>query len=183
VILWRVLPWRVRARVSDAGGALWFPRELQGAGRHDNPDLYGCIYVGEGPVSPIAEALAPFRGARWLTEGMLVRSGVQLALAELFLPDGSYVLDLDDPQVLLEVELRPSRVATNERSHTQSDAAKLFVEDPGPIALRWWSTIEASLANLTLFDRAETDLELINVTRLTISSTAVREAADLVGLG
>lgn len=183
MILWRVLPWLAEARPGDPGGALWFPRELQGAGRHDNPHLYGCLYAGESPVSPIAEALAPFRGASGLSDGMLVRSGVRLALAELSLSDDSQILDLDDPRVLLDVELRPSRVATNERAVTQADAARLFATVPTPAALRWWSTIEANLVNLTLFDRAQAALDVTGVSPLRRDDVTVREAAALLGLG
>jgi hypothetical protein len=182
VILWRVLPWRPDAQSTEPGSALWFPRELQGAGRHDNPHLYGCLYVAENPVSPVAEALAPFRGARALTGGMLVRSGVPLALVELSLADHAHVFDLDDPQVLLDAELRPSRVATGDRSVTQAYAAELFARRPLPAALRWWSTIEASLANLTVFDRARPALEVIEVTRLIPAHAAVRAAAELLGI-
>src|SRR5271157_3320615 len=45
VILWRLLPWIADAPTNAPGGALWFPRELQGHGRHDNPVRYGCLYV------------------------------------------------------------------------------------------------------------------------------------------
>jgi hypothetical protein len=182
VILWRVLPWQAEARPADPGGALWFPRELQGAGRHDNPDLYGCLYVGESPVSPVAEALAPYRGAGVLAAGMLTRSGVPLALAQLSLSDDSHVIDLDDPRVLLDSSLRPSQVATGKRLVTQAYAGRLFVRRPAPAGLRWWSTLEAGLANLTLFDRARSRMEVVGVTRLTLADRAVREAADLLGL-
>jgi hypothetical protein len=183
VILWRVLPWRAEARSTDPGAPLWFPRELQGVGRHDNPELYGCLYVGESPISPIAEALAPFRGSGTLSDAMLVRSGVRLALAELSLSDDSHVLDLDDPAVLLGADLRPSRVATRQRAVTQADAATLFARQAATVALRWWSTLESSLVNLTLFDRAQPRLEVRGVSPLTPSHAAVREAAELLGFG
>lgn len=182
MIVWRVLPWQSQARPTDPGGALWFPRELQGAGRHDNPDLYGCLYVGESPVSPVAEALAPFRGAGTITDGMLTRSGVSLALAQLSLSEGSHVVDLDDPRVLLDLEMRPSQVAAGARLLTQAYARRLFGQRPAPAGLRWWSTIEAGLLNLTLFDRARSGMELIDVIRLTLDDSTVREAADLLGL-
>jgi hypothetical protein len=177
-----VLPWRSEAQPTDPGGALWFPRELQGAGRHDNPDLYGCLYVGESPVSPVAEALAPYRGAGVLTGGMLTRAGTPLALAQLSLSDDSHVVDLDDPLVLLDLDLRPSLVATGARSVTQAHAARLFSQSSTPAGLRWWSTIEASLANLTLFDRAQPNMTVVDVVPLTLADFAVREAADLLGL-
>ncbi|MCL2768978.1 MAG: RES family NAD+ phosphorylase [Solirubrobacterales bacterium] len=182
MILWRVLPWRAASRPTEPGGPLWFARELQGAGRHDNPHLYGCLYVGESPVSPVAEALAPFRGAGALDEGMLVRSRTPLALAELSLSSHARVLDLDDPRVLLDVQLRPSQVATHRRAVTRAHAAALFARHPAPAALRWWSTLESSLANLTLFDRAHPALAVVEVNPLTPAHPAVRAAAELLGL-
>lgn len=155
---------------------------MQGAGRHDNPELFGCLYVGERPISPIAEALAPFRGTGSLTPSMLVRSGRPLALAELSLPDEGHVLDLDDPAVLARAGLRPSQVATGLRDITQAYAARLHALHPPAVALRWWSTIEASLINLTIFDRAQQTLELIEMHTLSVDHPAVHEAADLLGL-
>jgi hypothetical protein len=182
VILWRLLPWQPDVRSTSPGGALWFPRPLQGAGRHDNPDRYGCLYVGESPVSVVAEGLAPFRGVRVLTSGMLVRAGVPLALAQLELHEGSRLIDLDDPPVLIDARLRPSEVATSLRTVTQSYALRLFDEHPELLGLRWWSTIEASLINLTLFDRALPSLKVIDITSLTLGHPTVRTAADLLGL-
>jgi hypothetical protein len=182
VIVWRLLPWQPGVPPTGPGGALWFPRELQGAGRHDNPDRYGCLYVGEGPVSAIVEGLAAFRGAGALTSGMLVRTGVPLALARLELHDDARVMNLDDPSALIEVGLRPSEVATSIRAVTQSYALRLFDRYPELLGLHWWSTIEASLANLTLFDRARPKLEVVDVTPLTQDHSVVREAAELLGL-
>jgi hypothetical protein len=182
VILWRLLPWQPSVLPRNPGGALWFPRELQGAGRHDNPDRYGCLYVSESPVSVLAEALAPFRGAQTLTSGMLVRGGIPLALAQLELHDGARLIDLDDPSSLLEAELRPSAVATSIRTTTQSHALRLFNAHPELVGLRWWSTIEASLINLTLFNRILPGLKVIDVAPLTLAHLTVREAAELLGL-
>ena len=182
MILWRALPYRPGARPDEHGGALWFPRELQGAGRHDNPDLYGCVYASENPISPVAEALAPFRGTGALTEAMLTRAGLPLALARLSLADDGHVIDLDDPRSLLEWGLLPSHVATGSRAVTQQWAARLFKSRSAPIALRWWSTLEASLINLTLFDRAKPALELLEVEQLTPTEAVVHAAADLLGL-
>lgn len=182
MILWRLLPWQPSVPPTNPGGALWFPRELQGAGRHDNPDRYGCLYVGESPVSVLAEALAPFRGTGALTSGMLVRGGVPLSLAQLELHDGARLIDLDDPSSLLDAELRPSEVATSIRTTTQSYALRLFDAHPELVGLRWWSTIEASLINLTLFDRIVSALKVIDIASPTLDHPAVRDAAELLGL-
>lgn len=50
------------------------------------------------------------------------------------------------------------------------------------MGLRWWSTIEASLFNLTLFERIVSGLKVIDVAPLTLDHPAVREAAELLGL-
>jgi hypothetical protein len=59
---------------------------------------------------------------------------------------------------------------------------RLFDRYPELLGLHWWSTIEASLANLTLFDRARPKLEVVDVTPLTQDQSVVREAAELLGL-
>jgi RES domain len=182
VILWRLLPWRADAAPAEPGGALWFPRELQGGGRHDNPDRYGCLYVSEDPVSTVLEALAPFRGTGVLSAAALMRAGLPLVLARLTLSDKHELIDLDEPSVLLSTELRPSTVATNHRSVTQAYAARLFDEDPEAVGLRWWSTLEAGFANLTLYDRAAQSLSLDGVEPLTLAHAAMRDAAEMLGL-
>jgi hypothetical protein len=183
VKLWRVLPFDRRAAPEEPGGALWFPRSQQGSGRHDNPDLYGCLYVAEDPVSAVAESLVAFRGSGRLAASMLIRLGRPLALAELALADGARVLDLDDPEVLVAKELRPSRVATRDRGITQDIAADLYSLEPSVCGLRWWSTIEAGLRNLTLFEeRALPLLTVGEVADLRLDDEITRDAAVLLGL-
>lgn len=180
--LWRALPLDEQARSEQPGGALWFPRELQGAGRHDNPELYGCLYVAEDPVSAVAEQLAPFRGAKALLPSMLIRFEAPLFLTSFELPDGVTVVDLDDPVVLDEEGLRPSQVATRRRSVTQMQAAELYAAHVDAAAIRWWSTLEASWINWTLLDRAAPELELREATKLAVDTPVVLEAADFLGL-
>ena len=182
MILWRVLPWDPSARPAAPGGALWFPRPFQGTARHDNPARYGCLYVTEAPVSAIAEALAPFRGTGELEPGMLARMGRGLALAQLELR-GTELLDLDDPAVLVAAGLRPSQVATNRRDVTQPAARRLFDAHPDAAGLRWWSTLEASWINATVFDRAARALRVHDVHPLDRGDDHVRAAAAFLGLG
>lgn len=120
VRLWRVLPWDPSAPAEAPGGALWVPRAFQGTGRHDAPDRYGRLYLAEDATSAVAEALAPFRGTGDLQPELLIRSGRQLALAELALASDAQLIDLDDPGVLDAEALRPSIVATGRRSVTQT---------------------------------------------------------------
>lgn len=182
MILWRLLPLVGDVAPSSPGGALWFPRELQGAGRHDNPELYGCLYLSESALSAVAEALAQFRGAGVLTQGMLIRANLPLALVQVDCTGDQRLIDLDDPEVLTSTRLRPSQVATKARTVTQAYAARIFDTHPMAVGLRWWSTLEASLTNFTLYDRAASALRLIDSTPLTLEHSATREAADLLGL-
>jgi hypothetical protein len=92
------------------------------------------------------------------------------------------LIDLDDPSVLVQEEIRPSRVATNDRATTQVQAADLFQRHGRVVGLRWWSTFESLWPNITLFDRAETALEVSDVQRLDVGDDVVLEAADFLGL-
>ena len=181
MILNRCLAWNERAAADAPDGALWFPRPYQGEGRHDNPAVYGCLYLSEQPLSCVVEQLARFRGQR-LTPALLRRRGLPLALAELELPGDAELVDLDEPAVLRRERLRPSRVATRERSVTQPQALALHEKHGEAAGLRWWSTFESQWANVTLFDRAARSLHVESVRVLTLDDPAVIEAADFFGL-
>jgi hypothetical protein len=154
---------------------------LQGNGRHDNPTLYGCLYVSVEPISAVAEQLERLVGTS-LEAIDLVRRGLPLALAAITLDDDVSLLDLDDPAVLVGEGMRPSKVATNDRSVTQAGAAEIFAEHPKAAGIRWWSTIEALWPNLTLFDRAEELLAVEDVQPLELGDEVVVEAAEFLGL-
>ena len=179
--LYRCFAWNAAARETDPDGALWFPRPFQGEGRHDNPQAYGCLYVADRAVSCVAEQLAAFRGQR-LMASILRRRRLPLSLAQLELDDAVPLIDLDDPAVLRRERLRPSRVATRDRSITQPQALALHRTHPEAGGLRWWSRWEAMWMNVTLFDRAQSSLRVAAVKELTIDDEAVREAAELFGL-
>ncbi len=181
MILFRCFAWRRSARTSQQDGPLWFPRVFQGEGRHDNPDVYGCLYLADRPVSALVEQLARFRGQR-LTAPMLLRRGLPLALAELELTDESAIVDLDEPRVLQRERLRPSVVATRARAVTQPQALGLYERHPDVAALRWWSTYEALWANFTVFDQAAPKLSVSSVRTLELDDGVVHEAADFFGL-
>jgi hypothetical protein len=181
VILYRCFAWNERARPDRPDAALWFPHPYQGDGRHDNKDLYACLYLSERPLSCIVEQLARFRGQR-LLPALLVRRGLPLALAELELAEEVELLDLDEPAVLRREQLRPSLVATRAREVTQPQARMLYERHPGAAGLRWWSTFEAQWLNVTLFDRAAAALRLISTRALAVEDEEVAAAADVLGL-
>jgi hypothetical protein len=180
--LFRALPHDPGAAPEEPGGGLWFPRRFQGEGRHDNPDLYGCLYACELPVSAVAEALAAFRGSGPLLPEMLTRFGLGLALVELALDDEAALVDLDDPAVLRRERLRPSVVATRRRMVTQAQAARLHAAHHEAAGLRWWSTLESSWINVTLFDRAAEALAVADIEPLVLAHPVVGEAGEFLGL-
>lgn len=177
MILYRCFAWDERADPGAPDGPLWFPRTFQGEGRHDNPDLFGCLYLSERPISCIVEQLARFRGQR-LMASMLRRRGLPLALAALELADGAELIDLDQPRVLRQDRLQPSAVATRERRITQPQARALFARHRRAAGVRWWSTYESLWMNVTLFDRAAGQLRVENVRLLTRDDPAVAEVAQ-----
>ena len=181
MIFYRCLAWNERAAPDAPDGALWFPRPYQGEGRHDNPDVYGCLYLSEAPLSCVVEQLARFRGQR-LVPALLKRRGLPLALAELELRDGAELVDLDEPAVLRCERLRPSRVATRERDVTQPQARALYEGHRRAAGLRWWSTFESLWANVTLFDRAASALKLASAKKLDLADEEILSAAGVLGL-
>ena len=180
MILYRCFACNERAQPTEPDGAVWFPRVFQGEGRHDNPDVYGCLYLAERAVSPVVEQLARFRGQR-LGPAMLRRRGLPLALAELALDADAELIDLDDPVVLDAERLLPSHVATRRRDMTQPQARLLYERHARAVGLRWWSSYEALWINVTLFDRGAGRLRVRSVRSLAIDDPAVIEAAQIFG--
>ncbi|HXR26433.1 MAG TPA: RES domain-containing protein [Candidatus Baltobacteraceae bacterium] len=154
------------------------PRHFQGGGRHDNPDHYTALYLAREPISAVAERIQGFRGQR-LTEGVFARPDGRVdALAEIDDAGWPELVDLDDPDVLATRQIRPSRVATADRSITQGLALGLFLA--GAPGLCWWSTLEASWTNVTVFEErlAPALRRVVRVEPLTVAHPLVRDAAD-----
>ena len=181
MIVYRCFASNPAASHAAADGPLWFPRLYQGDGRHDNPDVYGCLYLADRPISCVVEQLAAFRGQR-LTASLLRRRGLPLGLAELELDDAAPIIDLDDPAILRRERLRPSLVATTQRPTTQPQALALYRQHSEAAALRWWSRWESLWMNFTVFDRAAKSLSVRSVRSLGLDDSAVLEAAEFFGL-
>jgi hypothetical protein len=181
-VLYRLFPFRPGVVRTEEGGVLHVAAALQGGGRHDNPDLYVAYYASRSVVSAVAEHLKGYIRLTLTDRDLLTEYGLPYAVASLDdarLPD---LVDLDDPRVLLERALRPSRVGTRSRRTTQGIARAIY--EGRASGFEWWSTIEASWTNVTLFaDRA---LDALTVTAepepLTVMHPAVREAAEVVGV-
>jgi hypothetical protein len=182
VDLFRVFSWDGRSLDDRQSGPLAVPRPRQGAGRHDNPDLYGAWYCARTAVSAIAEALQTFRGHVLTARDFVRVDGRRLALARITLDGAAGLLDLDDPDQLVERQLRPSQVATRIRGTTQAVARRLFLD--GVAGFAWWSSFEASWINMTLFEeRVRARIFLAGTPeRLTLTMPAVVEASTALGI-
>lgn len=161
------------------------PRHLQGSGRHDNPEHYTAWYLAREPIAAVAERIQGFRGTVLDDGAFIRRDGARLALATI--DDGAWpsLIDLDDPARLVAHRLRPSRVATGDRSVTQRIALDFF--EAGETGMSWWSTLEAGWTNVTVFAEriAEWVAERIlpiSIEPLAIGHPVVRAAADFLAI-
>ena len=175
--LFRVFNWDGRSQGEAPRGPFCIARDRQGAGRHDIPERDGALYGSVNPVSAVAEAIQMFRN-QILEEGDFEReNGLVQALAHFRLAPGLHLVDLNDPVVLKEMQVRPSEIATLERPRTQAICRRLH--EKGVAGFTWWSTLEASWVNATLFQsRIRRKLKLAGkIIPLTIELKEVREAA------
>lgn len=158
------------------------PRVHQGEGRHDHPERYGALYLSRVPESAVAERIQRFRGRTLSDADLRLVGGAQYALAIFNDSALTQLVDLDDPMELVSRRLRPSMIATRERRVTQRIAMRIFEE--GLLGLGWWSTLEATWPNVTLFaERASPFLTLSNTPELlSVHHPVVRTAAQSIGV-
>lgn len=180
-MLYRFFPFDPEADPKEDGGALFVPRSLQGAGRHDAPDAYGALYLSRDRPSVVAEYLQRFQRQSVERGDLEWAPGRPYGIAAMD-DAGLDLLDLDEPRNLVARALRPSRVATRVRKVTRQWARVLY--DEGVPGFEWWSTIEASWINATLFaDRTVGSLAVVGEPEaLHVDHPAVREAAAVVGV-
>jgi len=178
--LYRVFYWDGHSTGASEGGPLFVPQELQGAGRHDIPELDGVIYTSVAPVSCVAEAIKDFRSQEVRSAIFLRPDGHRRSLAAFDLADTVRLLDLDDPKELVKRGINPSQVSSPTRSVTQGLTRQLFEE--GLAGFYWWSALNASWKNVTLFkSRVIKSLSLKEKpVELKLDLPVVREAGDFL---
>lgn len=143
---YRVVPWSAEDSLEPA--EMLIPsRRLQGRGRHDNTDLYTALYCSTTRSSAVSEVVQNLGSE--LDDKDLFRSGKRLHLAQFSTSRDLAILDADDPSTLGRLRTRPSRFASRIRDITQPIARNIF--GSGQDGFLWWSTIEASWINATLF--------------------------------
>jgi hypothetical protein len=164
VILYRVFPFLASAATDEPGGALYVPP--QGSGRIGNPHLYSVLYLSNVAAGAIAEAFGRF--PEWTAAILggspsLPRS--VRAIAHYRLPDDARICNLDDPEQLRELGLRPSEVVSRDYASTQAWARRIY-ERGTWIGVRWWSYYEPQWASIGLWDIRALALEEVRPLRL-----------------
>lgn len=177
----RVFPYLPSAAPGEPGHADYVPT-TQGTGRLDNPDAYTIRYFAESPAAAVAERLGEL--SVWTPPMFLQRRGARLALATVEIPDSVRRLDMDDAQVLLDRDLRPTQVVRRDASVTQAWALKVYEERVSPRGarrwdgIRWWSWFRPEWPVFALWAG---ESELVDVKVLDLAHPAVREAAVALG--
>jgi hypothetical protein len=171
-----VLAFLPTARPDEPGGALYVPR--QGGGRLDNPELYSVLYLSDAAAGAIAEAFGRF--PEW-TPAVLAGSpslpGSTRAIARYGLSDEAQLCDLDDPEQLKRLRLRPSEVVSRDYGRTRSWARRIY-EQRQWIGVRWWSYYDPRWASVGLWDIGRLKVE--DVRSLRLDEPALIEASRTI---
>lgn len=177
MLVYRVFPHLPSARPGQAGHPLYEHRPQRG-GRIDHPD-YFVWYLARQAEAAIGESFGNL--ATW-DESMLAfpQLGARRALGTFFLPDDLAVLDLDDPQVLVDRSLRPSQIVARNLPATRAWGHRIYSEpdtaEPTQRqwqAVSWWSFHRPTWTVLASWRRPE----LRTVEPLDLDHPAVRDAA------
>lgn len=181
MLVHRVFAYLSTARTGEPGHPEYL-HSPQGKGRWDNPEHYTVWYVAESATGAIAEVFADLDV--W-SESMFdapFLPGARRTLGIYHVPDDLAVFDLDDPQNLVDLALRPTQVVQRNRSASQAVALRVFnqVTSDGVrvwAGMRWWSVHRPQWKLLALWDR-ETTPRVADVEELTLDHPAIRDAAE-----
>lgn len=179
VDFWRVINWHPDATAPTDNGHPLFVWPHQGKGRVDDPDGdYNVLYVGDSPKGAIAETFG--RYSEW-TKAMLAAppSAPKGTVKALVRYQGDpAVLDLDDPDELTRLGLRPSGVVSRRRAETQQWARAIYDSNDHD-GVSWWSYYEPMWASFGLWNYSNLSVAEDPVP-LGLSHPDVQEAADII---
>jgi hypothetical protein len=176
VFLYRVFPYLVSAKKSDAGGPLYFAQ--QGGGRIDNGSAYSVLYLSDAAEGAIAEAFGRF--PEWtsaILQGSPSLPGSAHVLARYRLAEHATVCNLDDPRRLLALGLRPSDVVSRDYIRTRAWALRIY-EQGKWAGVRWWSYYDSVWSSFGLWDIAHLTLDEVNP--LSMDHPALLEASRTI---
>lgn len=163
--VYRVFPFLATAAPEKPGGALYIPP--QGGGRLDNPDLFAVLYLSNSPAGAIAEAFGRF--PEWIPailEGSPSLPASVQALARYRLPEDVPLCDLDDPDRLRSLGIRPSEVVSRDYGSTRAWARRIYQQHTWS-GVRWWSYYDPRWTSIGLWETASLKLEGVRPLRLT----------------
>ncbi|MDQ6774619.1 MAG: RES domain-containing protein [Actinomycetota bacterium] len=172
MLLHRVFPYLPSASTGQPGHPLYV-HPAQGAGRFDNPSHYLAWYMAAEAVSAIGESFAHL--SEWRDEVFEFPHipGSRKALGIYDLPDDLPYVDLDDPQRLVDLGVRPSQIVERNRPYTQALALRIYIEAKYK-GIRWWSFHRPRWRVYCLW---EIDPDIVQVDDLTVAHIAVDSAA------
>ncbi len=175
-VLFRVFPYAANADPDEPGGPLHTPR--QGAGRLDNPESYSVLYLSDAAAGAIAEAFGRF--PEWtpaILRGSPSLPGSVRAIARYHLQDELPVCNLDDPDRLSALRLRPSEIVSRDYARTRVWAREIY--DQGAwVGVRWWSYYDPRWGSIGLWDAKKLVLE--EVLELRLDHAALIEAGRTI---
>jgi hypothetical protein len=133
------------------------------------------MYLSDRAEGAVGEAFGNF--AEWsedLFEGPPVLPESRRSLGIYDLDDDAPILDLDDPDALLRLRLRPSDVVARDRRTSQAWALRVYQEGKWA-GIKWWSRWEPSWGSYALWE--VTRLRVHDVMRLSGDHLAVAKAS------
>lgn len=172
MLLCRVFPYLPSASNGQPGHPLYV-HPAQGAGRFDNPLQYLSWYMAAEAVSAVGESFAHL--SAWKDEMFEFPQipGSRRVLGIYELPDDLPYVDLDDPQRLLDLGVRPSQVVERNRPYTQALALKIYMEAKYNGICRW----SFHRPQWRVYCLWEIDPDIVQVEALTLTHIAVGSAA------
>jgi len=175
-LLYRVLPFLAKAAPDEPGGALYVPP--QGGGRLDNPELYAVLYLSDAASGAIAEAFGRF--LEWspaILAGSPGLPGSVRAIASYRLSDEAPLCDLDDPEQLRSLRLRPSDVVSRDYDRTRAWSRRIYNQRAW-VGVRWWSYYDPRWASVGLWELNR--LSLVDVQPLRLNDSDLIEASRTI---
>ena len=176
--LFRVIPYIGNAKRNDAGNPTYFPENL-GVHRVDNLDHYKVAYLANSSECALAEKfgyLSEWRSTLLRPEVSLPRS--KWALINYKLDESSKIFEMDDPQNLVKLKVRPSKVVTRDRTITQNWALKVFKTQKNS-GVSWWSYYNPDWDCAGIWDIKQ--LSVYSVEILTLEHPAFKQASIAIG--
>lgn len=175
------MPLLASAAEGEPGGVLFRP--VGGKNRADALDgSYRCLYASSAPDGAIAEAFGRFdfwdKALFAADPASPMLPGSRFALVTYEMANADKIRDLDDANVLLEEDLRPSQVVTRNRQVTQGWATRIHSKNRYA-GVRWWSYYDSGWYSIALWDL--TGLNLVEEPRLlTVTDDSVQRAAATI---